>query len=141
MKKGCTILPLIKLHPVCCSPFLCVHEPENRHALSPDRPNGACACRGFGVAPLAATLAGAANFLSGNERGVCSANRPGLDWNVGASGVGYVTRFAVDAEFPARYPVQNVGADIHDELWVPAEELESFNDHIVGLIEVTQTFR
>jgi hypothetical protein len=31
------------------------------------------------------------------------------DWNVSASGVGYVTRFEVDAAFAARYPVQQAG--------------------------------
>lgn len=50
-------------------------------------------------------------------------------WNVPASGVGYVTRFAVDAAFAARYPVRQVGGQTILELWVPAEELEEFNDH------------
>ena len=31
------------------------------------------------------------------------------DWNVPASGAGFVTRFAVCWEFAARYPVQTVG--------------------------------
>jgi len=31
------------------------------------------------------------------------------DWNVPASGVGYVTRFEVDRAFAARYPVQQAG--------------------------------
>jgi hypothetical protein len=63
------------------------------------------------------------------------------DWNVPASGSGFVTRFDVDAEFLARYPEQVVGGQQHRELWVPAEELAEFNRHIVGLIEVTQRFR
>ena len=62
------------------------------------------------------------------------------DWNVPASGAGYVTRFSVDADFLARYEVQNVGGHEHNELWVPAEELEEFNQHIVGRIEVIETF-
>ena len=62
------------------------------------------------------------------------------DWNVPASGVGHVTRFEVDAAFMARYDTHVVGAARHAEWWVPAEELESLNDHIVGLIEVTRTF-
>ena len=40
----------------------------------------------------------------------------------------------------ARYPTHVVGASRHAEWWVPAEELEALNDHIVGLIEVTRTF-
>ena len=63
------------------------------------------------------------------------------DWNVPASGSGFVTRFAVRSEYVSRFPVQNVGGEIHNELWVPAEELEEFNSNIVGLIEVTKEFR
>jgi hypothetical protein len=63
------------------------------------------------------------------------------DWNVPASGVGYVTRFEVDAGFAARYPVRQVGGATILELWVPAEELEEFNQHIVGRIEVVHEFR
>jgi hypothetical protein len=65
------------------------------------------------------------------------------DWNTKdeASGfMGYVTRFAVDSAFLARYPVQTVGAQRHQELWVPAEDLVAFNEHIVGSIEVIATF-
>lgn len=62
------------------------------------------------------------------------------DWNVDASGSGYVTKFAVNADYLKKFEVQNVGGEIHNELWVPAEELEEFNNNIVGLIEVTQRF-
>ena len=62
------------------------------------------------------------------------------DWNMPNSGVGYVTRFEVDAAFMARYDTHVVGAARHAEWWVPAEELEVLNDHIVGFIEVTRTF-
>lgn len=58
------------------------------------------------------------------------------DWNVRDSGAGYVTRFAVRSEFLARYPVQTVGARMHQELWIPAEDLPEMNRNIVGLIEV-----
>ena len=55
--------------------------------------------------------------------------------------VGYVTRFRIDALFASRYPVHTVGAKHHRELWVPAEELAKFNDHIDGYIEVIAEFR
>jgi hypothetical protein len=58
------------------------------------------------------------------------------DWNVKQSGAGFVTRFRVPSAVLERYPVQTVGARHHQELWVPAEELETFNDQINGLIEV-----
>lgn len=62
------------------------------------------------------------------------------EWNVPAYGKGYVARFAVDTDFLKAYPVQNVGGPIHNELWIPAEDLEAMNDHIVGLIEVTHRY-
>ncbi|MBE1597046.1 MULTISPECIES: hypothetical protein [Streptomyces] len=63
------------------------------------------------------------------------------DWNVKHDGAGYVTRFEVGTEFLRRYPVQRAGGETILELWVPAEELEEFNAHIVGEIEVVHEFR
>lgn len=66
------------------------------------------------------------------------------EWNANeaaAGYVGYVTRFSIASEFAAKYPVKIVGAGRHAELWVPAEELEAFNDEIVGTIEVVAEFR
>lgn len=62
------------------------------------------------------------------------------DWNVPASGSGFVTRFEVDADFASRYPRRIVGGREHEELWVPAEELDDLNAHIVGRIEVIAEF-
>ncbi|MGI5324630.1 ADP-ribosylation/crystallin J1 [Actinomadura nitritigenes] len=62
------------------------------------------------------------------------------DWNVPAHGSGYVTRFEVDAAFADRYPVRQVGGRTILELWIPAEELEEFNAHIIGPIEVVHEF-
>jgi hypothetical protein len=63
------------------------------------------------------------------------------DWNVKASGAGFVTRFAVNATYLARFPIQTVGGSAHTEYWIPAEELNEFNANIVGLIEVIEEFR
>ncbi|MCI8303836.1 MAG: hypothetical protein HFF52_04320 [Lawsonibacter sp.] len=60
-------------------------------------------------------------------------------WNVRdkSSGFrGFITRFQVDDRFMSRYQVQTVGRSYHQEYWVPAEELEEFNRHILGRIEV-----
>lgn len=63
------------------------------------------------------------------------------DWNVKESGAGFVTRFRVKADYIRRFPIRLVGAAaVHQELWVPAEELEEFNRNIVGLIEVIKEF-
>lgn len=65
------------------------------------------------------------------------------DWNTkdAASGhVGYVTRFAVARPFIDRYEIQTVGARNHQELWIPAEDLDEMNQNIVGPIEVVARF-
>ncbi|MDP9958810.1 ADP-ribosylation/crystallin J1 [Chryseobacterium lathyri] len=54
--------------------------------------------------------------------------------------LGFVTKFEVPEEVLNQYPAQNVGAKNHNELWVPVEELENFNDEIVGDIEVIRVF-
>ena len=59
-----------------------------------------------------------------------------VEWNVPAYSVGYVTKFEVDTNYLQKFKVENVGGEIHNELWVPSEELEEFNKHIVGKIEV-----
>ncbi|MFD6220869.1 ADP-ribosylation/crystallin J1 [Nocardia asteroides] len=62
------------------------------------------------------------------------------DWNVPASGAGYVTRFAVRADFLDRYDVQQAGGRDILEYWIPAEELDEFNRHLVGPITVVRRF-
>src|SRR6266513_5471540 len=49
------------------------------------------------------------------------------EWNVSASGAGYMTRFALRAEFADRYPAQKVGSSMHQEMWIPAEDLNQMN--------------
>ncbi|PQO45308.1 hypothetical protein [Blastopirellula marina] len=54
--------------------------------------------------------------------------------------VGYVLQFEIDADYIAQFTIQNVGGPESLEYWIPAEELETFNDKIVGEIEVTHQF-
>ncbi len=64
-------------------------------------------------------------------------------WNVAdpVSGYcGFVLRFEIDDQFAARYPVQVVGGRVHQELWVPAEELDEFNSRIMAPIQVITQF-
>jgi hypothetical protein len=66
------------------------------------------------------------------------------DWNTRdpASGfAGFVTAFQVDSGFASRYEVHEAGGSEHRELWVPSDELDDFNSHIVGLIEVVAEYR
>src|ERR671926_156937 len=62
------------------------------------------------------------------------------DWNVKASGAGYVTRFRVRKSFLDRYDVQQVGGQTILEYWIPAEHLDELNKNIVGTIEVVSEF-
>jgi hypothetical protein len=62
------------------------------------------------------------------------------DWNVPASGRGYVTRFKVRSAFLGQYAVQKAGGRKHQEYWIPAEELSAFNMAIVGPIEIVREF-
>jgi hypothetical protein len=62
------------------------------------------------------------------------------DWNVKASGAGFVTRFAVNAAHLAHFPKQTVGGSMHSEYWIPAGKFAEFNANIVGLIEVVEAF-
>lgn len=63
------------------------------------------------------------------------------DWNMPQSGVGYVTKFRVRRSFLDRYDVHQVGGRAILEYWIPAEELDAFNDNIVGVVEVVREFR
>ena len=62
------------------------------------------------------------------------------DWNVPASGAGFVLRFAVRRTFLDGYVPQEAGGRDLTEYWIPAGELEAFNAAIVGKIVVTDTF-
>jgi hypothetical protein len=62
------------------------------------------------------------------------------DWNVPASGSGFVTRFEVRKDYLDQHAVQEAGGRAHLEYWIPAEELPEFNDAIVGKIVVVWTF-
>jgi hypothetical protein len=62
------------------------------------------------------------------------------EWNTRDGGTGYVLRFRVQTEYLKQFPVRTVGSHDHREYWIPAEELEEFNHHIVGSIELVSTF-
>jgi hypothetical protein len=65
------------------------------------------------------------------------------DWNTkdAASGyAGYVLRFDVRADFLAAHEVRTVGGKIHQEYWIPAEDLPAFNRAIIGAITLIAEF-
>ena len=64
------------------------------------------------------------------------------DWNAKYNNPkrGYVTRFQVCKSFLERFQVQTVGSSVHQEYWIPAEDLLELNRNIVGPIEVIAEF-
>ena len=65
------------------------------------------------------------------------------EWNTvdEASGLaGFVTEFELPDDYAARFERRVVGAAMHEELWVPAEELADLNAHLVGPIRVLEAF-
>jgi hypothetical protein len=66
-----------------------------------------------------------------------------LEWNTNdefSGFVGHVTAFDLPEDYLAKFEVQNVGGEIHNELWVMAEQLEEFNSMIEGEIRLVKTF-
>ncbi len=66
------------------------------------------------------------------------------DWNTKdeRSGfAGFVLRFKVNSSFLDSYEVHTVGSSEHREYWIPAADLDRFNENIIGEIEVISEFR
>lgn len=60
------------------------------------------------------------------------ANEIAKRWNAESqSASGYVAKFNLDDTYAGRFEPQKVGGSHHVELWVPAEELSRFNEHIL----------
>jgi len=64
------------------------------------------------------------------------------EWNTKSAPdyAGFVTEFEVDDDYISKFEVKTVGAFVHKELWVPAEELAEFNKHIIGKIKVIECY-
>jgi tetratricopeptide (TPR) repeat protein len=53
---------------------------------------------------------------------------------------GYVTEFKVEAEYISRFEEHTVSGTQYQELWIPADEMQEFNKHIVGHIKVLEAY-
>jgi len=65
------------------------------------------------------------------------------DWNTkdpNSGYAGFVTEFQIPETYFQQFAVQNVGGHMHNELWVPAEELATFNSKILGTIKVVAAY-
>lgn len=66
-------------------------------------------------------------------------------WNTNDSNeslnIGYVTRFVIEDSFIVKYEIHQVGDTYHLEYWIPSEDLDEFNNHIIGNIEVIKCYK
>ena len=65
------------------------------------------------------------------------------DWNMHdeKSGFsGFVTAFEVESNYLSNFELHTVGASMHREYWVPADDLNSFNAAISGPIRLEEAF-
>jgi hypothetical protein len=62
------------------------------------------------------------------------------EWNVKASGAGFVTKFAISSDYLKGFSVHVVGGSEHAEYWIPADQLDEFNRNILGKIGVIAEF-
>jgi hypothetical protein len=66
------------------------------------------------------------------------------DWNTAdpnSGFAGFVTQFDVDDLYISQFEIQIVGSSqVHQELWIPSEQLTEFNRHILGKIEVVAAY-
>ena len=65
------------------------------------------------------------------------------EWNIVDTQSGYlgaVTAFDLPQVYLQTFSVKTVGASLHQELWIPAEQLDDFNQHIIGLIRLMDVF-
>ncbi len=64
------------------------------------------------------------------------------DWNTKFNDqkIGHVTRFQLPTDYLEQFDRRVVGGAEHEELWVPAEQLDEFNSMIDGTIEVVHKF-
>lgn len=65
-------------------------------------------------------------------------------WNTKDEFSGYcgiVTKFDLPSDYLQKYEVHNVGGVIHNELWVPSEDLNELNSNIIGQIEIVKVFK
>ncbi len=52
----------------------------------------------------------------------------------------YVLRFMVEDAYIRQYPVQNADDPEHQVIWIDAEEMNILNQHLVGKINVVETY-
>ena len=65
------------------------------------------------------------------------------DWNTtdpNSGFAGFVTQFEIEDGYVQQFSIKVVGNKNHQELWIPAEDLPTVNEHIVGEITVVASY-
>jgi hypothetical protein len=65
------------------------------------------------------------------------------DWNTpdkNSGFAGFVTQFAVSSTFLSKFDLHTAGSTAHQEYWILAKELGSFNKAIKGLVSVEEAY-
>jgi hypothetical protein len=65
------------------------------------------------------------------------------EWNTpdtNSGFAGFVTRFGVSSTYLSKFDLHTAGSAAHQEYWIPAKELSSFNKAISGLISVEEAY-
>ncbi len=62
------------------------------------------------------------------------------EWNIPSYGNGFVVSFNMDIDYLSQFKEEKVGLDHHTEFWIPSEQLDEFNEHIIGKIEVLEGY-
>ena len=71
------------------------------------------------------------------------ASQIALEWNTKdefSGYAGYVLSFQIPKAYFDSFETQNVGDKTHNELWVPAEKMDEFNNMITSGISVEKAF-
>ena len=64
-----------------------------------------------------------------------------LEWNTESEPfAGYVTAFEVEDGYINQFARHLVGGSQHQELWIPAERLTEFNQHIISTIKIVEAY-
>lgn len=66
------------------------------------------------------------------------------DWNSVRENhgfIGFVVSFQIEDTYLSHFPEQMAGGKDLTELWVPAEKLNEFNQHLIGKIKVVAEYR
>jgi len=61
-------------------------------------------------------------------------------WNMAAYGDGYIVEFEIDNMFLVIHHIEphNVGGKNDNEFWIKSDDLDNFNNHIVGKIKLVE---